>query len=144
MSWIPVLPALNALLNATSALFLISGWLLIRSGRRSAHRACMITALVVSCLFLVSYITYHLMAGTTHYTGTGPTRTLYFVVLWTHTPLAAAVPVLATVTLLRALRERFDAHRRIARITFPIWLYVSITGVVIYLMLRGSYPVPQG
>jgi len=132
-------PPLNATLNGLSAVLLIAGLGFIRGGRRNAHRACMIAALVVSTLFLVSYVTYHLQAGTTHYVGTGWIRKLYFSILLTHTALAAAVPPLAIVTLVRALRERFDRHRAIARITFPIWLYVSVTGVVIYLMLRGSY-----
>ena len=142
MSWLASLPALNATLNGTSALLLVSGWLLIRNGRRSAHRACMLSALAVSTLFLASYLTYHALAGTTHYRGTGWLRTAYFAILLTHTILAVAVPPLAILTLLQALRERFDRHRRIARIAFPIWLYVSVTGVVIYFMLRGSYPPP--
>ena|ERR1043165_4630812 len=133
------LPLLNATLNGLSAVLLVTGLAFILSGRQRAHRACMITALVVSTLFLASYLTYHFQAGTTHYTGMGWKRGLYFAILLSHTMLAVAVPPLAIVTLVRALRERFDRHRAIARITFPIWLYVSVTGVVIYLMLRGSY-----
>ena len=133
------LPALNALLNATSALLLCAGFGFIRNRRTAAHRVCMISALCVSVVFLVSYLVYHYQAGTTHFAGAGWVRTVYLVILATHTPLAAVVPFLAIVTLVRALRERFDAHRRIARVTLPIWLYVSVTGVVIYLMLRSSY-----
>ena len=136
LSW---LPPLNAALNAASALLLIAGFLQIRKGRRAAHRACMLSALAVSVLFLASYLTYHYAAGTTRFIGTGWLRTVYFTLLVTHTVLAAAVPPLAIVTLFQALRERFDKHRRIARVTFPIWLYVSLTGVLIYLMLRSSY-----
>jgi len=137
LSW---LPPTNAVLNATSALLLLAGLAFIKQGRREAHRLCMIAALAVSSLFLVGYLTYHFQAGTTHYSGTGPVRTLYLSILATHTVLAITVPPLAITTLVRALQERFDRHRRIARITFPIWLYVSVTGVVVYLMLRGDYP----
>jgi len=129
------LPTLNASLNALSALFLIVGYLLIRRGRVSAHRAAMLAAFTTSSLFLVSYLVYHFQAGSVPYPGTGPLRTLYFAILLSHTLLAAAVPFLAVITLVRALRERFDRHRAIARWTLPIWLYVSLTGVVIYLML---------
>jgi len=100
----------------------------------------MLSALAVSALFLVGYLTYHFQAGTTRYTGQGWIRPVYFTILLSHTILAAAVPLLAITTLVLALRERFDRHRRIARITFPIWLYVSVTGVIVYLMLRGDYP----
>jgi uncharacterized membrane protein YozB (DUF420 family) len=133
------LPPLNASLNAVSAILLIAGFSFIRSRRRAAHRRCMIGALVASTIFLISYLTYHTLAGTTRYTGTGWMRTAYFTLLTSHTILAVTVPPLAILTLVRAVQERFDRHRRIARITFPIWLYVSTTGVVIYLMLRGSY-----
>jgi len=136
------LPPLNATLNGLSAVLLLAGLALIRSGRREAHRACMISALGVSTLFLAGYLTYHFQAGTTNYRGTGWIRSVYFTILITHTVLAATVPPLAITTLVRALQERFDRHRRIARITFPIWLYVSVTGVVIYFMLRGSYVQP--
>ncbi len=141
LSW---LPPLNAVLNGTSAVLLVTGFVQIRRGRRQAHRACMLSALGVSVLFLIGYLTYHYAAGTTRYAGTGPLRTIYLAILITHTILAAAVPPLAIVSLVQALRERFDRHRRIARVTFPIWLYVSVTGVVIYLMLRGSYAAAGG
>ena len=137
LSW---LPPLNACLNGTSAVLLVTGLALIKAGRREAHRRCMISALAVSSLFLVGYLTYHFQAGTTRYTGTGWMRTVYLSILLTHTILAVTVPPLAITTLVRALQQRFDRHRKIARITFPIWLYVSVTGVVVYLMLRSSYP----
>lgn len=136
---IGLLPPLNALLNGTSAVLLLLGLYCIKTGRREAHRRFMITALCVSLLFLTSYLTYHFQAGTTRYLGTGWLRPVYFTILTTHTILAVCVPPLAIVTLVRALQQRFDQHRQIARIAFPIWLYVSVTGVVIYLMLRGSY-----
>jgi len=129
------LPALNALLNGASALTLLVGFWLVRRGRWRAHRAAMIVALVLSTAFLTSYLVYHAQVGSVRFGGTGALRTLYLGILLTHTVLAAAVPVLAVVTLSRALRRRFDRHRVIARWTLPIWLYVSVTGVVIYLML---------
>jgi uncharacterized membrane protein YozB (DUF420 family) len=129
------LPTLNASLNATAAIFLVLGWLLIRSGRRRAHRASMLAAFTCSCAFLVSYLIYHAQAGSVPYTGQGLLRQFYFTILITHTILAAAVPFLAAMTLVRALRGQFDKHRRLARWTLPIWLYVSVTGVVVYWML---------
>jgi len=133
------LPALNAALNATSALLLTAGWVAIRRRRVAVHRACMVSALATSVLFLTSYVVYHARVGTTRFPGTGWSRTIYFLVLGTHTPLAALVPVLAVVTLTFALRERFDRHVRLARWTLPIWMYVSVTGVVIYVMLYHLY-----
>jgi len=129
------LPMINAILNSTAAVLLTGGWFLIRAGRREAHKRFMIAAFAVSVAFLASYLVYHARAGSVRFTGTGAIRTVYFAVLITHTVLAAAVPVLATVTLVRGLTERFDGHRRIARWTLPIWLYVSVTGVVVYWML---------
>jgi len=137
LSW---LPPLNAVLNGTSAVLLLTGFVFIRQRRIRAHRRCMLSALTVSVLFLVGYLTYHFQAGTTRYTGQGWIRSVYFTILLSHTVLAALVPPLAITTLVFALRERFDRHRRIARVTFPIWLYVSVTGVIVYLMLRGDYP----
>ena len=134
------LPALNATLNSVSALLLASGWLLIRRRHIAAHRACMLGAFVVSTAFLVSYVTYHLHAGSVKYTGTGLLRPLYFATLITHIVLAAAIVPLALVTLSRALRARFAAHARLARWTLPIWLYVSVTGVIIYVMLYHLFP----
>jgi uncharacterized membrane protein YozB (DUF420 family) len=131
------LPALNALLNGSCAALLIAGYAFIRARRITAHRACMLLALLTSALFLVSYLTYHYHAGSVRYRGMGWTRPAYFALLITHTVLAAAVVPLALVTAGRALRGQFDRHVRLARWTLPIWLYVSVTGVVIYLMLYG-------
>lgn len=130
-----LLPALNALLNATAAVLLGIGWILIRRKRIRQHRRVMIAAFSVSVLFLISYLTYHAKFGAKHYTGQGPVRALYFAILLTHTVLAAAIVPLALVTLNRALSARYDKHRAIARWTLPIWMYVSVTGVVVYLML---------
>jgi uncharacterized membrane protein YozB (DUF420 family) len=129
------LPALNASLNATSAVFLSIGWLLIRRRKIEAHRLCMLGAFVMSALFLISYVVYHANVGSVPYRGQGAIRMVYFAILITHVILAAAILPLAIVTLSRALSRRFDRHRRIARWTLPIWLYVSVTGVVIYVML---------
>ena len=129
------LPFLNALLNSTSTVFLLFGYAFIRKKNRRAHKFCMITSVIVSGLFLLSYVIYHFNVGSVKYAGEGAARTLYFFILLTHTPLALSLPVLVPITLLRALRERFDKHVKLARITFPIWLYVSVTGVLIYLML---------
>lgn len=129
------LPALNAFLNATSAVLLVTGWRFIRHRNVPAHRACMLTAFGVSVLFLASYLYYHSQVGSIPFTGTGWARPLYFVILLTHTVLAAIVPFAALVTIYRALRGQYDRHRRIAKITLPIWIYVSVTGVVIYVML---------
>ena len=132
------LPALNALLNGSCAALLIAGYAFVRARRVTAHRACMLLALLTSALFLVSYLTYHYHAGSVRYRGTGWTRPAYFTLLITHTVLAAGVVPLALVTAARALRGQFDRHVRLARWTLPIWLYVSVTGVVIYLMLYGA------
>ena len=129
------LPALNASLNALAALLLVCGFAFIRARRVPQHRACMLGAFACSVLFLISYLTYHAQVGSVRFEGTGTVRTFYFTILVSHTILAAAVPPLALVTLVRALRAKFDRHRAIARVTLPIWLYVSITGVVVYWML---------
>ncbi len=129
------LPALNASLNGLAALFLVAGYVFIRRRNVGAHRFAMLTAFGCSIMFLASYLCYHSQVGSVRFQGTGWVRTLYFTVLLSHTILAALVPFLAGVTLYRALRERFDRHRAIARWTLPIWLYVSVTGVVIYWML---------
>jgi len=129
------LPALNAILNGTAAVLLVAGFLLIRNGQKSTHRKVMIAAFTVSALFLISYLVYHALAGVVYYPHTGPIRTVYLTILFTHTALAAAVPVLAILTLSRGLKARFARHRAIARWTLPIWLYVSVTGVIVYLML---------
>lgn len=134
------LPALNAALNGTATLLLLAGYLMIRRGQVRKHRACMLGALVVSAAFLISYVVYHAQAGSVHFTTGGWPRALYFAILLTHVPLAALVLPLALVTAARGLRGRFDAHRRIARWTLPIWLYVSVTGVLVYLMLYRWFP----
>jgi putative membrane protein len=129
------LPTLNALLNATSAVLLIAGYGFIRRRAIRAHRVCMLAAFGVSVLFLISYLTYHYHVGTVRFPGSGWVRGVYLTILATHTILAASVPPLAIITLSRAVARRFDRHRRIARWTLPIWLYVSVTGVVVYWML---------
>lgn len=129
------LPALNATLNGICTVLLVVGWILIRRGRREQHRVVMLAAFAVSTAFLASYLVYHANVGSRPYTGQGLLRTLYFVILITHIVLAAATLPLALVTLSRALRSRFDRHAAIARWTLPIWLYVSVTGVIVYLML---------
>jgi putative membrane protein len=129
------LPGLNALLNSLAAALLLAGFLAIRTGRRRLHAACMLSAVSVSVLFLVSYLVYHFQVGAVRFQGHGPIRTLYFAILLTHTILAVVIVPLVATTLLRALRRRFPAHRRIARLTLPLWAYVSVTGVVVYLML---------
>jgi putative membrane protein len=134
------LPLLNATLNAGSTLLLLAGYYFIRTKQIRRHRAMMIAALVCSAAFLTSYLVYHAQVGSVRFTGVGPVRSVYFAILISHTILAAALPVLAAITLTRALRERFDRHRAIARWTFPVWLYVSVTGVVIYLMLYRLFP----
>lgn len=129
------LPALNASLNAISTVLLVTGYVFIRRGERRKHKACMIAALVTSGLFLTSYVIYHAQVGSVPFKGTGWIRTLYFAVLIPHVILAAAIvpPVLITVS--RALSAKYDKHRRIARWTLPLWLYVSVTGVIVYWML---------
>jgi len=129
------LPALNATLNATAAGWLVLGYVLIRRGKRRAHRLAMLAAFATSSLFLLSYLVYHAQVGSRPFAGQGWIRPVYFAILISHVVLAASVLPLAIVTLTRGLRARYDAHRRIARRTLPIWLYVSVTGVVVYLML---------
>ena len=129
------LPTLNAVLNAIAAVLLIWGWLLIRRKRIETHRCVMLTAFGVSVLFLISYLVYHYTVGSVRFQKTGTIRTVYLSILLTHTILAAAVPFLASITLFRGLSKKYDKHRRIARWTLPIWLYVSVTGVVVYWML---------
>ena len=129
------LPALNAVLNALSAALLLYGYTRIRRGDRAGHRRAMIAALLSSALFLTSYLTYHAQVGSVRFQGTGFVRTVYFSILLTHTVLAAAIVPLVIATVVRAARGRFEAHRRLARWTLPLWGYVSVTGVVIYWML---------
>lgn len=131
------LPALNAALNSASAFLLVAGYLFIRKKKIAAHRLCMLSALGSSTVFLISYLTYHYQVGSVPFQGEGWLRVVYFTVLISHTILAAAVVPLVLVTLVRALKGRFERHRAIARWTLPIWLYVSITGVIVYWMLYG-------
>lgn len=129
------LPTVNAVLNSLATLLLVSGYVLVRRRRLTAHRNVMIAALACSALFLISYLIYHFHVGSVRFPGTGTARTVYLAILLTHTVLAAILPFLTVATVWRAFRARFELHRRIARITLPIWLYVSVTGVVVYWML---------
>ena len=129
------LPALNATLNAISTVLLITGWIFIKRGDRRNHRRCMIAALITSTQFLTSYVIYHAQVGSVPFRGTGVIRTIYFMVLIPHVILAAAIVPPVLITASRGLTAKYDKHRRIARWTLPLWLYVSITGVIVYLML---------
>ena len=133
------LPALNASLNGLSAMLLTAGYVLIRRGRRDLHKRFMLAALATSALFLISYVIYHLNTGSRPFPGQGAIRAVYFTILITHVILAAAIVPLALTTAARGLLDQYDRHVRIARWTLPIWLYVSVTGVVIYLMLYQFY-----
>ena len=130
-----IFPVINASLNGTSALLLVTAHRMIKRGRVALHRALMLTAIVTSTAFLISYLYYHAHVGSVRFQGQGWPRRIYFTILISHTILAAAIVPLVIITLSRALRERFDGHRAIARWTYPLWLYVSVTGVVIYFML---------
>ena len=130
-----IFPVINATLNGTSAVLLLVGHNFIKRGRMAAHRAVMISAVVTSSLFLTSYLYYHYHVGSVHFPGHGFWRQVYFTILISHTLLAITIVPLVIITLIRALRERFDRHAAIARWTYPLWLYVSVTGVVIYFML---------
>ena len=137
---ISYLPAVNATLNATSAVLLVLGWRAVKRREIERHRRIMIAAAIVSAAFLVCYLVYHAQVGSVRFTATGMPRTVYFAILISHTILAAAIVPLVLRTLYLGLKRRDDRHRRIARWTFPLWLYVSVTGVVIYLMLYRIYP----
>lgn len=134
------LPTLNACLNALSGLLLVAGYLQIRRRNVQAHRRLMLGAFAVSIIFLVSYLIYHYGVGSVRFTGQGWVRPVYFAILITHTVLAAAVPFLAVITINRAWKREFQRHRRVARWTFPIWLYVSVTGVAVYMFLYILFP----
>jgi uncharacterized membrane protein YozB (DUF420 family) len=134
-----ILPAVNATLNAIACVLLLCGYAMIRRGRVAAHKRFMLSAFATSALFLISYVVYHANVGSRPFPGQGPIRTVYFAILITHVILAAAILPLALVTLTHALRARFDRHMKIARWTLPIWVYVSITGVVVYWMLYRLY-----
>jgi uncharacterized membrane protein YozB (DUF420 family) len=136
---ISALPTLNAGLNALSGVLLVAGYLFIRRGHIQAHKASMIAAFAVSSLFLLSYLSYHYSAGSTPYPGQGWSRPVYYAILISHIILAATIVPLALVTLYRGLRRRYAGHRRIARRTLPVWIYVSATGVIIYVMLYHLY-----
>ena len=133
------LPHLNAALNATATLLLVTGWLLIKRRRIQQHRAVMIAAVITSAAFLTSYVTYHANAGSKPFQGTGAIRTIYFAILITHVVLAAATLPPILITFIRGLRRDDQRHRRIARWTLPVWLYVSVTGVIVYVMLYRLY-----
>jgi len=134
------LPALNAFLNTVSTVWLGLGWSFIRRGKITAHRFCMVAAVITSTIFLTSYLIYHAQVGATGFQSQGWIRVVYFTILISHSILAAAVVPLVLVTLYRALRGRFPEHRRLARLTWPTWMYVSITGVVVYIMLYHIDP----
>jgi len=146
MNLLQIFPHLNASLNALSSIFLLSGFYFIMRTKVAAHRFCMLTALTVSAVFLISYVTYHSLRtyyfglGPTRFTGEGVVRPIYFTILTSHTVLAACITPFVLVTAYRAIKGRFDAHRRVARLVFPVWLYVSVTGVVVYLLLYQIYP----
>ena len=133
------LPLVNASLNGLATVLLIVGYVCIRRRRITAHRTAMVAAFATSVLFLVSYLIYHAHAGSRPFPGQGPIRVVYFLILISHIVLAATIPPLAGITLWRAYRRRFDRHRKIARWTLPLWLYVSVTGIVVYLMLYRLY-----
>lgn len=133
------LPAVNAILNGTSAAFLVAGYILIRRGRQESHKRCMLAALGTSSLFLIFYVIYHANVGSVPFGGQGTVRLLYFTILITHVVLAAAILPLALITAARGLNAQYDRHVRIARWTLPLWIYVSVTGVAIYLMLYQLY-----
>ena len=141
--WIRALPKVNAILNSTSFVFLMAGWLLVKNGRWRAHGFLMLTCLAISGAFLSCYLTYHYFVGTVRFPGTGPIRSLYLSILLSHTVLAVVMVPMIGMTVYRAVAKQFDRHRRIARVTFPIWVYISVTGVVIYLMLYQMNHAPQ-
>ena len=146
MDLLQIFPHVNATLNALSGVFLLAGFTFIMKRRVAPHRFCMLAASSVSALFLLCYITYHSLRtyyfglGPTKFTGEGIIRPIYFTVLTSHTILAVVVAPFVVLTLWRALKGRYDAHRKIARLVFPVWLYVSVTGVVVYLLLYQLYP----
>ena len=139
---VSALPAVNAILNATSAVLLSAGYLFIRRRKVMAHKICMVSAFGVSCIFLVFYLIHHYQVGSIHFSGQGWIRPAYFTLLVSHICLAALIVPLALTTIYRALNAQFDKHVRIARWTLPIWLYVSVSGVIVYVMLYQLYPRP--
>jgi putative membrane protein len=149
MDLLQIFPHLNALLNGTACIFLVCGFVLILRKRISQHRACMLTASIISALFLCSYLTHHALRtyyfglGPTKFTGEGLARPIYLTILTSHTILAAIIGPFVIVTLYRGLKGRYDEHRRLARLVFPVWLYVSVTGVIVYVMLYHLYYTPR-
>lgn len=137
------LPTLNAMLNATSGILVLIGYVLIRRKQIAAHRACMIAAVTASVVFLISYLVYHYYHGATRFPGTGWARPVYFTILFSHTILAVIIVPFVIITLRRGLRSQFARHKKIARWTFPMWLYVSVTGVIVYFMLYHWFPSPM-
>ncbi len=142
MPTVPLLATVNASLNAIAAVFLGAGYFFIRRRQIEAHRICMLIAFAVSAVFLICYVTYHIQVGDVRFQGHGVVRPVYFTILITHIILAGATVPLAVFTLSRALRARFDKHRRIARWAWPVWMYVSVTGVIVYLMVYHIYGPP--
>jgi putative membrane protein len=143
MDLIRLLPTINAVLNATATVLLVIGYVLIKRRREQAHKWTMLAAFGVSCAFLACYLVYHFQVGSVHFEGPPPMRAIYLTILLTHVLLAVTVPFLAGMTIYLGLRDRRRAHRRVARWTYPIWLYVSVTGVVIYVLLYQLFP-PSG
>lgn len=140
MEWLHSMPAINASLNALSGIWLAWGYFFIRQKRIRQHRFCMLAACTTSTLFLACYLFYHYHAGSTRFAGTGLSRPIYFSILLSHTILAVGIVPLAIYSVVTGLRRRDEKHRRVSRWTFPIWMYVSITGVIVYLMLYQIYP----
>lgn len=146
MELLGIFPHLNATLNALSSLFLMAGFYFIQKRRISTHRACMLTASILSAIFLISYVAHHALRtyyfglGPTKFTGAGLARPIYFTILTSHTILAVGVAPFVILTLWRALKGKYELHRKIARLVFPVWLYVAVTGVIVYLMLYQIYP----
>ncbi len=138
------LPHVNAALNGATIVFLAAGLVFILTGRRAEHRACMIGALAVSVAFLISYLIYHFNAGLAKFGGEGMVRPVYFTILITHIAIAAVITPLVPITAYRALKGRFERHKRIARWTWPLWMFVAVSGVVVYAMAVHFYPDPQG
>ncbi len=138
------LPAVNATLNALATCFIIGGLIFIKRGNKKAHISCMVTAIVVSAAFLTCYLIYHYAHPVTRFTHPGWPKALYLTILFTHIPLAVLVVPLVLLTVIPALRQRFDRHKRVARWTYPVWLYVSVTGVLVYMMLYRWFPPVAG
>ena len=137
---IQTLPAVNATLNGLTAILLTTGWIFIKSGHKKAHAACMISALVMSTLFLTCYLTYHFLGGLTKFTTPGWPKIIYFFILATHVPLAVLILPFIFAAVYFAAREKFETHKKITRWLWPVWMYVSVTGVIIYVMLYWLFP----